>query len=95
MAKNRGSPLTGREAETIAKKLGAEIDKSGPHIRAVIRHEGYVLATFGWCHDRKKGNGNIPKDLGLSGRLMLDMARCHYNKDDYLRWLRDKGELPN
>lgn len=95
MPKNQGSPLLGREAEKIAKKLGAEIDKSGTHIRAIIKHDGVLLAQFGWCHDRKKGNGNIPKDLGLSGHKLLEMARCRYDKKDYLQWLRDKGELPN
>lgn len=77
----------------IAKKLQATINASGKHIRAVVKHNDVIIAQFGWRHDRTKGNGNIPKDLGVSERLLVEMAKCHHDREAYLGWLRDKGEL--
>ncbi len=94
MSKKRGSPLLKNEAEIIAKKLNADIDRSGKHVRAVIQYNGYIIGQFGFCHDRKKGNGNIPKDLGMSPHDTLEMARCKYGWDYYIDLLKEKGDLP-
>jgi len=94
LPKNSGSPLSRKEAEIIAKKLKAKIDESGRHIRAVIWYKGHLIGQFGYCHDRKKGNGNIPKDLGMSPHVTLEMAQCKYDLDYYLNLLEKRGDLP-
>lgn len=93
MGKGR-SPLQGRQAEKIAKKLNAEIDRKGPHIRAIIRHNGFTIAQFGWRHDKTAGNGHIPKQLNISERDALEIARCNKYWDDYVALLKDKNLFP-
>lgn len=88
-----GGQLLATDAEILAKKLDAKVDRNAKHIKAKIYHEGQLIVTFGWCHDRKKNNGHIPKNLHLSPKVTLEMAKCNHDRDYYIRHLRQRGVI--
>jgi hypothetical protein len=87
------NPLKKREAEAIARKLGATVEKSGAHQRAYFEHAGKLVLSFGIRHGRDSGHGHIPKDMSLSQYDTVRMANCTMSKADYLIVLRDKGMI--
>jgi hypothetical protein len=93
LAKIKSSPLKGKDAEIIAKKLSqpSDIDRSGKHQRAAIRHNGEVIGQFGWRHDKKAANGHIPSNLRISQHDTLEMVRCNIDYDGYIELLRKKN----
>lgn len=93
MSKRTSSPIYAEQAERIAHKLGATVDKSGSHIVALVYDGDVVVITFRWRHDKKAPNGHLPKQLKLSEHKTLEMARCIYSRDQYFEHLRKKGLL--
>ena len=95
MAKRKSSPLKGKEAETIAKKLSkqSDIDSGGRHMRAKIRYNGKVIGQFGWSHDKTAANGHIPNNLRISQHDTLEVAKCSVDYDGYIELLKRKNLL--
>jgi hypothetical protein len=90
----KSSPLKGREAKIIAKKLSTKADiKQGRHIRATIRYDNEVIGQFGWRNDKTASNGHIPNELKISLHDTLEIARCNIDKSGYIELLRIKNLL--
>ena len=89
------STFTKTEAEQIANKLDAEISKGRKHDLAQIRWQGQVVASYGIRRGKKDlGHDYIPKQIFISIRETLDLARRPLSRDAYFEILRSKGVLP-
>ncbi len=87
--------LTSKEAEQIADKLGAEIQKKRLHDVAIIRWQGKMVASYGIRRSSKAvGHDYIPTQIFLSTRETLNLAKCPLSRDGYFDILRSKGKLP-
>jgi hypothetical protein len=88
------SKLSADHAEKIARKLGAEL-KEGRHQRAYIRWQGTLVAHFGIRRSsREVGHDYIPREIFVTMRQALDLARCPLSAEDYFNILRLHGRLP-
>lgn len=86
--------LTSREAEQIASKLEAEVKEGRGHARALIRWQGRIVASYGIRRgSRETSHDYIPKQMFLTFRETLDLARCPLTKEGYFEILRQKGKL--
>ena len=90
MSKRPSSRIYAKEAEFIAKKLGATVDKTKAHPEALVILDNKVL-RLSWRHDKKAPNGHLPKQLHLNEHKTLEMARCTFSKEQYFEYLREKG----
>jgi hypothetical protein len=88
MARRR-HPITVEVAGKALRKLQArDITEAGDeHPEFAVEHEGQIIRTTGL---RRASNRGIPvphvnRDLGVSVRFVLDLARCPKSRDDYLR----------
>lgn len=82
-----------KDAIKIAKKLGANFRKR-KHNRAVIRHEGKLVASYGISNNsRDRGHDYIPKQLDLTKDQTRDLADCKFSAEDYFETLREKKQL--
>ncbi len=88
------SLLTADSALKIAKKLGAEISEDRKHTSAVARIDGTYIGRFGIRRGTKGGHDYIPKQIYVSMRQALELARCNLYKEDYERILKERGKLP-
>ena len=88
------SNLQRRDALNIASKLGAEVERGGNHQRAVFRHNGRLVLTFGIRHGPTSGHGHLvgeTGDLRLNGRKAKQLAECTMSKDEYVEHLTGMG----
>ena len=86
--------LTSREAQQIASKLEAEIKEGRGHARALIRWQGRIVASYGIRRgSRETSHDYVPKQIFLTFRETLDLARCPLTKEGYFEILRQRGKL--
>jgi len=86
--------LTSKEAEQIAAKLEAEIKEGRGHARALIRWQGRIVASYGIRRgSRETSHDYVPKQIFLTFRETLDLARCPLTKEGYFEILRQRGKL--
>ena len=86
--------LTSKEAESIAKKLEAEIIPGRRHPKVIVRWQGTIVAQYGIRRGSRDVSHNyIPNQLFISFREALDLARCPRTKEWYFNALRSKGKL--
>ncbi|HYD49239.1 MAG TPA: hypothetical protein VEB21_12860 [Terriglobales bacterium] len=84
-----------RQAYAIASKLKADIDEQGrKHANVHIRWDGKLVARYGIRRDRTADHSFIPKQIHVSLREALDLARCPMSAEEYFEQLRQKGLLP-
>jgi hypothetical protein len=86
--------LTTRNAEVIARKLGAEISPGRKHVNAVIRVDGVYIGRFGIRRGTNVSHIHIPKQIHVSLRQALELARCRLDAEDYKKILQERGTLP-
>jgi hypothetical protein len=87
--------LTSKEAEEIATKLNAEIQEGRGHKRVLIRWQGRVVASYGIRRgSRETSHDYIPRQIFLTFRETLDLARCPLSSSQYFELLRSRGRLP-
>ena len=91
---SRHKVLTGDAAVTIAEKLGAEISEGRKHTGAVIRINGTYIGRFGIRRGKVASHNYIPKQIGITMKDALGLARCTPYKLDYEESLRNNGKLP-
>ena len=84
-----------REAERIAKKLGALMETGAKHNWAKVYWRGTLVSKFGIRHGNQSGHGHIPKGLYISETETLALATCTMSQDQYFARLREKGKLPD
>ncbi len=88
--------LTARDAEAIARKLGANFkEKSRRHKIAIIRVKGKEVGRFGI----RRGSGNLPHDyiqqqIHVSRTEAEDIAACRFYLRDYEEILKKKKLYP-
>ncbi|MGD0092239.1 MAG: hypothetical protein ABSE73_20175 [Planctomycetota bacterium] len=87
--------ITGKDAAIIAKKLGAEVRRSGgPHELAIIHHEGRPIATFGIRRGSGElGHGHIPARLHIGPHDTKSLAQCSITREQWIQMLREKGVI--
>jgi len=86
------------DAYTIAKKIGADVEKAGKHARAILRVKGQLILTFGIRHGPKSGHGHLcgsNGDLKMNEARVIALARCHMTKDEYFQHLKNVGIFGN
>ena len=88
------SLLTAKSAFTIANKLEAEITEGRKHTGVVVRIRGAYIGRFGICRSRDAGHDYIPKQIHVTMREALGLARCTLYKADYEKILESRGQLP-
>ena len=79
----------------IAEKLGAEISQGRKHTNVVVRVHGTYIGRFGIRRGKSAGHDYIPKQIQITMREALGLARCSLYKQDYEKILRDRGRLPH
>jgi hypothetical protein len=92
---SKRSLLTAREAVAIANKLNAEIKEGRKHARAIIRWNEKYIASFGIRRGTDVGHDYIPKQIFISARQALDLARCPLSKQGYFDILGEHRKLPD
>ena len=86
--------FTADSALTIAHKLDAEVSEGRKHTNVVVRVDGTYIGRFGIRRDVHTGHDYIPRQIHITTRQALGLARCTLYKADYERILRDQGKLP-
>ena len=71
----RAGVLLRREAEKIATKLGATIEKQGKHDAAYVYYGEELVIQFGLRRDRYSPHGHIPLDMRINEHQALELAR--------------------
>lgn len=90
-----GRSLLNREsALTIAEKLDAEVSEGRRHAIAVVRIDGTYIGRFGIRRSKKTGHDYIPRQIYVSMKQALDLARCRLYREDYEQILKERGKLP-
>lgn len=91
---SRSSRLDQDDAEKIATKLGAERRPGRKHDIAIVRVEETYIGHYGIRRGKGTGHDYIPKQIGVTMREALDLARCNLYRDDYEKLLRERAKLP-
>ena len=86
--------LTADSALTIANKLQAEISEGRKHTNVVVRIDGTYIGRFGIRRGRNFGHDYIPRQIYVTMREALGLARCSLYRADYERILKERGKLP-
>lgn len=88
--------LTASDAETIARKLQADVKKkSRRHKIAVIRVNGKEVGRFGI----RRGSGDLPHDciprqIHVTNQQSNNIVACTISRPDYENILRATGHFP-
>jgi hypothetical protein len=91
------SNLLKEDALKIAKKLGAIIDRDGPHQNASFYYDGLLIFEFGIRHGKRRPHGHLVGEnnvLHLSETRAIAFARCSLKIEEYIQILRGKGVIP-
>ncbi len=87
--------LTAAEAEQIAAKLDADVEEKRNHAVAYVRWQGRIIGSYGIRRgSRELGHDYVPRQIFISMRQALDLARCPMSKEQFFEVLRTKGKLP-
>ena len=91
--------ITEELAQKIAKKLSAQVVKSGgAHDIAYIYFNDQLVAEFGIrrAPDKDLGHDHVPRDLHISPSQAKRLGQCPLKVEQYFQILADKGliELP-
>lgn len=87
--------MTAEHGDLIARKLIAERVEGRGHARVYVKWNGSVVASYGI----RRGSRELPHDyisrqIFVTIRQALDLARCPMSRDEYFDVLRMHGHLP-
>lgn len=85
--------FTANSALEIARKLEAEISEGRKHTNVVVRINGTYIGRFGIRRNADTGHDYIPRQIQVTTKQALGLARCTLYKADYERILKDQGKL--
>lgn len=88
------SKLEKRDAEDIARKIGATVKPQGKHQTATLEYNGQIVLTFGIRHGLRTGQGHLVGEnhaLKLNATKAIALARCDMTKDEYIEHLRERN----
>ncbi len=85
--------FTKKHAESIARKLKADIHSKGAHDIAVVMYMGKRVVHFGIRRGSRTdlGHDHLPGSLHLSPHDTLELARCPLSQEEWIKRMRDKG----
>ena len=86
--------LTADLALIIANKLQAEISEGSKHTNVVVRIDGTYIGRFGIRRNSNVGHDYIPRQIHMTMKEALGLARCSLYRADYERILKERGKLP-
>ena len=86
--------LTADLALIIANKLQAEISEGSKHTNVVVRIDGTYIGRFGIRRNRNVGHDYIPRQIYVTMKEALGLARCSLYRADYERIMKERGKLP-
>ena len=86
--------LTADSALVIANKLEAEISEGRKHTNVVVRVCGTYIGRFGIRRGSSAGHDYIPRQIHVTMKEALGLARCSLYRADYEKILKDRGKLP-
>jgi hypothetical protein len=83
-----------RDAENIAKKLGAKRRQGRKHEQVLVWHDEKLVARYGI----RRGSGNpghahVAKELHISAPQARELADCPMSTERYFEILAEKGLL--
>jgi hypothetical protein len=82
------------EAQQIADKLSAEIEEGRKHTQAIVRWQGKIVGKYGIRRgSRETSHDFIPRQLSITFREALNLARCPLSREEYFELLRSRGKL--
>lgn len=76
--------LNQRDAQKIAKKLGAEQREGRKHRVATVRYGGKELGKFNIRRGNDTSHDYVPGQIGLSHRQAKELASCTLSKEQFL-----------
>lgn len=82
-----------RAALKIGKKLEGDRVRRKRHDFFHVYHESEIVARFGIRHGTRGAHNHIPRQLHISERFALDLARCPKSRQDWLERMREIGEI--
>jgi hypothetical protein len=89
------STLTAAEAEQIAAKLNATLENRRGHKVAYVWWQGRIIATYGIRRSSGEvGHDYIPRQLFITMREALNLARCPLSKEEFFKLLKARSKLP-
>ena len=88
------SLLTADSAITIANKLEAEITEGRRHTNVVVRVGGTYIGRFGIRRGSSAGHDYIPRQIYVTMKEALGLARCTLYMADYEKILKERHNLP-
>ncbi len=86
--------LTKDDAEIIANKLRAEIDRTKKaHDLAKIYYNSRWIASFGIRRgsSRNQGHGHIPKCIHVTQKWCKELSACDHNYDEWIQLMQGQG----
>jgi hypothetical protein len=90
------SKLKANHAERIAIKLGAKSEEGRRHGHVYITYKGKDVATYGIRRSSHEvGHDYIPRQIFITMRQAMDLARCPMSADQYFDILKMHGHLPS
>ena len=78
----------------IANKLEAEISEGRKHTNVVVRFCGTYIGRFGIRRGSSAGHDYIPRQIHITMKEALGLARCSLYRADYEKILKHRGKLP-
>ena len=83
------------DALAIVRKLGCESRPKGTkHSIAIVKIEGLYIGQFGVRRGSgQQGHDYIPRQIHVSMHEAKQLADCSMSREDYIRLLREKGQL--
>ena len=90
----RHSLLTADSAIAIAHKLEAEITEGRRHTNVVVRVDGTYIGRFGIRRGSSAGHDYIPRQIRVTMKEALGLARCTLHMADYKKILKERHNLP-
>lgn len=86
--------FTQKHAELIASKLDCLIREGKRHTRAMLFHQGVLLASFGIRRGSKEaGHDYLPRELHLKQNECWELYDCSLTREAYLQLMRERGKL--
>ena len=86
--------LTQGDAQRIAIKLNADIERRRKHDLAIFRYEGKRITQFGIRRGSKElPHDYIPNQLFITNKQCHDLRDCPLTLSEYVRILKEKGKI--
>lgn len=87
------SNILQKEANLIATKLMAKVEKGSKHDIADIYVDDAFVASFGIRRGKREPHGHLQTQLWMSASQLTSMASCTITRDQWIEMARLKGKI--